>query len=118
MKRFLPLQSLLVAFGLSGWLLAQSVVTQAPEVLSSRPANQETPETPAPAAGPDFSKGAVAKWVWGASPGKKYEITKDKTETLGVMDSVYLGPNEARAVENRTNMPASMLVIMPYPPKA
>ena len=28
----------------------------------------------------------------------------------------YLAPNEARSIENRTNMPASMLVVMPYPP--
>ena len=25
-------------------------------------------------------------------------------------------PNEARSIENRTNMPASMIVVMPYPP--
>jgi hypothetical protein len=30
---------------------------------------------------------------------------------------VYLAPGEVRAVENRTNMTASMLVVMPYPPK-
>ena len=31
-------------------------------------------------------------------------------------DSCYLAPNEARSIENRTNRPASMLVVMPYPP--
>jgi quercetin dioxygenase-like cupin family protein len=56
--------------------------------------------------------------VYVVTEGEVTVITKDKTETLGVMDSVYLAPSEARAVENRTNMPASMLVIMPYPPKA
>jgi hypothetical protein len=31
------------------------------------------------------------------------------------MDSCYLAPNEAREVVNRSNLPASMLVVMPYP---
>ena len=30
-------------------------------------------------------------------------------------DSCYLAPNESRAIENRTNSPASMLVAIPYP---
>jgi mannose-6-phosphate isomerase-like protein (cupin superfamily) len=44
-------------------------------------------------------------------------ITKGGEAKLGPMDSVYLEAGEARAVENRTNLPASMLVVMPYPPK-
>jgi hypothetical protein len=42
-------------------------------------------------------------------------VTDDGEETLGPLDSCRLAPNEARAVENRTNLPASMLVVMPYP---
>ena len=43
-------------------------------------------------------------------------VTTDEGEaTLGALDSCYLAPNEARSVENRTNLPASMLVVMPYP---
>ncbi|SRR6266498_2118013 len=34
---------------------------------------------------------------------------------LGPLDSCRLAPGEARSVENRTNRPASMLVVMPYP---
>jgi hypothetical protein len=34
------------------------------------------------------------------------------------MDSVYLAPNEARSVENRTDRQATMLVLMEYPPQA
>jgi quercetin dioxygenase-like cupin family protein len=41
--------------------------------------------------------------------------TDDGEATLGPLDSCYLAPNEARSVENRTNRPASMLVVMPYP---
>jgi mannose-6-phosphate isomerase-like protein (cupin superfamily) len=41
--------------------------------------------------------------------------TDDGEVTLGPMDSCYLAPDEARTVENRTNLPASMLVVMTYP---
>jgi quercetin dioxygenase-like cupin family protein len=43
-------------------------------------------------------------------------VTTDENEaTLGPLDSCYLAPNEARSVTNKTNVPASMLVVMPYP---
>ncbi len=34
--------------------------------------------------------------------------------TLGPMDSIYIGPGEGREIINKTNMPASMLVIISY----
>jgi quercetin dioxygenase-like cupin family protein len=37
--------------------------------------------------------------------------------TLGVMDSCFIPPGEAREVRNASNDVASMIVIMPYPPK-
>lgn len=44
-------------------------------------------------------------------------VTTDEGEaTLGPYDSIYLAADEARAIENRTNRPASMIVVMPYPP--
>lgn len=42
-------------------------------------------------------------------------VTDEGEVTLGPLDSCRLAPSEARAVENRTNLPASMLVVMPYP---
>jgi quercetin dioxygenase-like cupin family protein len=42
--------------------------------------------------------------------------TQDGDITLTALDSCWLAPGEARSVENRTNGPASMLVVMPYPP--
>jgi quercetin dioxygenase-like cupin family protein len=42
-------------------------------------------------------------------------ITDGGEQTLGPLDSCHLAPDEARAIKNRTNRPASMLVIMPYP---
>jgi quercetin dioxygenase-like cupin family protein len=41
--------------------------------------------------------------------------TPDKqTYVLKAWDSLYVGPNEARAINNNTNKPASMLVIITY----
>jgi len=42
-------------------------------------------------------------------------ITDDGEATLHPFDSCRIAPDEARTVENRTNEPASMIVIMPYP---
>ncbi len=43
-------------------------------------------------------------------------VTTDDAEvTLGPLDSCRLAPGEARAVENKTNRTASMVVVMPYP---
>lgn len=42
-------------------------------------------------------------------------ITDGGETTLRRLDSCRLAPSEARSIENRTNSPASMLVVMPYP---
>ena len=61
---------------------------------------------------------------YGATPIEKIYIvvdgevtitTEDGATTLGPLDSCRLAPDEARGIENRTNRPASMLVVMPYP---
>ena len=41
--------------------------------------------------------------------------TDDGDTELGPLDSCHLAPNERRSIENRTNRPAAMLVVMPYP---
>jgi quercetin dioxygenase-like cupin family protein len=42
-------------------------------------------------------------------------VTTDQGETeLGPLDSCHLVAGERRTIENRTNHPASMLVVMPY----
>jgi uncharacterized cupin superfamily protein len=45
-------------------------------------------------------------------------ITDDGETLLGPMDSCYIAPGEARAVENRSGAAASMLVLAQYPPAA
>lgn len=44
-------------------------------------------------------------------------ITDSGEHTLTALDSCHLAPGEARAVENRTNSPATMLVLTTYPPE-
>ncbi len=45
-------------------------------------------------------------------------IKTDKGEaTLENLDSIYLEPGEGRSIINNTNEIATILVIMPYPPK-
>lgn len=53
--------------------------------------------------------------VYIVTEGEVTVVTDDGETSLGPYDSVYLAPNEARSIENRTNRPASMIVIMPYP---
>jgi quercetin dioxygenase-like cupin family protein len=60
---------------------------------------------------------------FGATPAEKYYLvldgeitvkTKKEEITLSPWDSVYLAPNEGREIINKTNRPASMLVVISY----
>jgi quercetin dioxygenase-like cupin family protein len=53
--------------------------------------------------------------VYVCTDGEITIVTEQGEATLQRYDSIYLAPNEARAIENRTNLPASMLVVMPHP---
>ena len=70
-----------------------------------------------------FLPGGGAEWAYEDNPNEKVyfvldgEMTvKTKTEevTVGPWEAVYLAPNEGREVINKTNKPASMLVIVNY----
>jgi quercetin dioxygenase-like cupin family protein len=67
-----------------------------------------------PGGGADHDATPLEK-VYVVLDGEVTVTTDDGEATLGPLDSCYLAPNEARSVENRTNRPASMLVVMPYP---
>jgi quercetin dioxygenase-like cupin family protein len=56
--------------------------------------------------------------VYVVTEGEVTIVTDEGEATLGPYDSIYLAPNEARAIENRTNRPASMITVVPYPPQA
>jgi len=71
-----------------------------------------------------FLPGGGAEWGYEDNPLEKIyfvmegEITvKSKTEeyTLKKYDSLFIGPNEGREIINKTNFPATMLVIINYP---
>jgi glyoxylate utilization-related uncharacterized protein len=71
-----------------------------------------------------FLPGGGAKWAYEDNPLDKVyfvlegEITvKSKKEevVLRKWDTLYLAPNEGREVINKTNKPASMLVVINYP---
>jgi quercetin dioxygenase-like cupin family protein len=47
--------------------------------------------------------------------GKVTVTTADGEAELGRFDSCHLAAGEARSIENKTNLPALMLVAMPYP---
>lgn len=65
-----------------------------------------------PAGGAEMDATPIEK-VYVVLEGEVTVITEKGEETLGPLDSCYLSPNEARAIENRTNRAASMLVVMP-----
>ena len=67
-----------------------------------------------PGGGAEMDATPIEK-VYVVVAGEVTVVTDDGEVTLGLMDACRLAPNEARAVENRTNSPASMLVVMPYP---
>jgi quercetin dioxygenase-like cupin family protein len=67
-----------------------------------------------PGGGADHDATPLEK-VYVVLSGEVTVTTDDDEATLGPLDSCYLASNEARSVTNKTNVPASMLVVMPYP---
>jgi quercetin dioxygenase-like cupin family protein len=67
-----------------------------------------------PGGGAEFDATPIEK-VYVVVDGEVTITTDDGDTTLHPFDSCRLAPNEARGIENRTNRPASMLVVMPYP---
>jgi glyoxylate utilization-related uncharacterized protein len=73
-----------------------------------------------------FLPGGGAEWAYEDNPLEKIyfvlegEVTvKTKTDeyVLRKYDSLFIGPNEGRELINKTNLPASMLVVVNYPEK-
>jgi quercetin dioxygenase-like cupin family protein len=68
-----------------------------------------------PAGGCEMSTTPLEK-VYVVIEGEVTIVTDEGEATLGPLDSIYLAPDEARAIENRTNKAATMLVVMPPVP--
>ena len=71
-----------------------------------------------------FLPGGGAEWDYEDNPLEKVYFVLDgeisvKSKTKEIVlrkyDSLFLGPNEGREIINRTNIPASMLVVINYP---
>jgi uncharacterized cupin superfamily protein len=69
-----------------------------------------------PGGGCTFEAGQLEK-VYLVVAGEITITTDDGDTTLAPLDSCSIPAGEARAIENRTNRPASMVVVMPYPPE-
>jgi quercetin dioxygenase-like cupin family protein len=67
-----------------------------------------------PAGGAEMDATPVEK-VYVVVEGEVTVRTADEEIVLGPLDSVYIGPNEEREIVNRTNLPATMLVVINYP---
>jgi mannose-6-phosphate isomerase-like protein (cupin superfamily) len=68
-----------------------------------------------PAGGCEMSATPLEK-VYVVLEGEVTIVTETGEAVLGPLDSIYLAADEARAIENRTNEAASMLVVMPPVP--
>jgi glyoxylate utilization-related uncharacterized protein len=69
-----------------------------------------------PGGGAESSATPIEK-VYVVVSGEVTIVTDAGTETLSPMDSCHLAAGERREIVNRSNSPASMLVVMPYPPE-
>jgi mannose-6-phosphate isomerase-like protein (cupin superfamily) len=66
-----------------------------------------------PSGGAEMSASTVER-VYVVISGELTITTEGGEITLRALDSCHLAPLEPRKIENRTNCPASILVIMPY----
>lgn len=62
-------------------------------------------------------KDAAVEKIYIVVAGEVTVETSGETVTLGVLDSCRIAPGEARALFNRTNVPASVLLAMPVSPE-
>ncbi len=67
-----------------------------------------------PGGGAEMAGSATEKFYF-VLEGEITIVTPDSEITLKKSDAIFIGPDEQRAIQNRTNMPASTLVVINYP---
>jgi quercetin dioxygenase-like cupin family protein len=67
-----------------------------------------------PGGGAEYDESPMEK-IYFVLNGEVTIKTKKEEITLKAWDSIFIGSGEGREIINRTNMPASMLVIINYP---
>jgi quercetin dioxygenase-like cupin family protein len=71
-----------------------------------------------PGGGAEMDSGPIGKMYVVLEGEVTVELASGETHVLRKLDSCYIAPGEARAIRNAANVVATMLVCMPYPPKA
>ncbi len=72
-----------------------------------------------PGGGADFSPSRPFDTIYFCIAGEVTITDKDGNDTvLKQWDSIYIAPDEGRSIQNKTQFPASMMVILGTPPKA
>jgi glyoxylate utilization-related uncharacterized protein len=67
-----------------------------------------------PGGGAEYDEGPMEK-IYFVLDGEVTIKTPKEEITLKAWDSIFIGPGEGREIINKTNMPASMLVIIKFP---
>jgi glyoxylate utilization-related uncharacterized protein len=71
-----------------------------------------------PGGGAEMDIGALSKMYVVLEGEVTIELTNGETHVLRKLDSCFIPAGEGRAIRNAANVVATMLVVMPYPPKA
>jgi glyoxylate utilization-related uncharacterized protein len=71
-----------------------------------------------PGGGAEMDAGPIGK-LYAVIDGEiTIELASGETHVLRKLDSCFIAAGEGRAIRNTSNVVATMLVVMPYPPKA
>ena len=71
-----------------------------------------------PGGGAEMDSGPLGKIYVVLEGEVTVDLATGETHVLHALDSCFIAAGEARAIRNASNAVASMLVVMPYPPKA
>lgn len=70
-----------------------------------------------PGGGAEMDAGSIGKMYLVLEGEVTIELATGETHVLRKLDSCFIGAGEGRAIRNASNLVATMLVVMPYPPK-
>jgi len=71
-----------------------------------------------PGGGAEMDAGPIGKMYVVLDGDVTIELASGETHVLSRLDSCFIAAGEGRAIRNAGNVVATMLVVMPYPPKS
>lgn len=71
-----------------------------------------------PGGGAEMDAGPIGKMYVVLEGEVTIDLASGETHVLRKLDSCFIAAGEGRAIRNASNVVATMLVVMPYPPKA